>query len=124
MSEVQIVPFRREHREQLTDLVNAHIGAVVPGWAISTANLLNHLERDPDQYVVGPWVRERLTLVAMERERVVAAALLRRYHEEDRTTVDYRNAGEIAWIVCWPEHLPAGGALARAMRCPNSTPGA
>ena len=79
MPEIEIVPFRREHREQLTDLVNAHIEAIVPGWAVSTSTLLNHLERDPDEYVVGPWVRERRTLVALERDRVVAATLLRRY---------------------------------------------
>jgi GNAT superfamily N-acetyltransferase len=114
VSTIEIVGFRREHREQLTDLVNAHIAAVVPGWAVSTATVLSHLERDPGEYVVGPWVRERKTLVATERDRVVAAALLRRYGDDERMTTEFRNAGEIAWLVCWPEHLAAGVALADA----------
>ena len=35
MSEVQVRPFRRADREQLTALVNAHIQAVVPGVSVS-----------------------------------------------------------------------------------------
>jgi hypothetical protein len=31
MPPVAVRPFRREDREQLTHLVNAHIGAVLPG---------------------------------------------------------------------------------------------
>jgi len=31
MSDVQVRPFRRGDRDQLTMLVNAHAGAVVPG---------------------------------------------------------------------------------------------
>lgn len=37
---VQIRPFRRNDRDQLTDLVNAHAAAVVPGMGTSVAALL------------------------------------------------------------------------------------
>ena len=110
----QVRPFSRADRDQLTALVNAHIATVVPGWAVSTAALLAHLDRDPGQYVTDPWVEERCTLVAVERDQVVAAAHLRRYGADERVGGDYRDAGEIAWLVCWPHWSIAGGRLAAA----------
>lgn len=59
----------RPDREQLARLVNAHIGAVVPGWTVPTSTLLAQLEREPQEYVVDPWVTERATFVAIERDR-------------------------------------------------------
>ena len=35
MISAQVRPFRRSDRDQLTDLVNAHASAVVPGMAVS-----------------------------------------------------------------------------------------
>ena len=110
----EIRPFNRADRDQLTELVNAHIAAVVPGWGVSTAALLARLEREPNQYVVDPWVIERLTLVAYKRDRLVAAAHLKRYGTDERVMPDYCDAGEISWLVCWPHKIDAGHELARA----------
>lgn len=114
MPEPVVRPFRRTDREQLTALVNAHISTVVPGWAVSTAALLAQVERDPAQYVTDPWVRERCTLVADVGDRVVAAAHLRRYRADGDVGGDWRGAGEIAWLVCWPAHELAGARLVAA----------
>ncbi len=120
MPDPVVRPFRRTDREQLTGLVNAHIAAVVPGWAVPTAVLLAQIERDPGQYVTDPWVDERATLVAEVSGRLVAAAHLRRYREDVDVAPDWRGAGEIAWLVCWPAHSAAGDVLTaacvRAMR--------
>lgn len=108
---VEVRPFARSDRDQLADLVNAHIGAVVPGWAVPVASLLSQLEREPGEYVVDPWVNQRSTLVAIERDRLVAAAHLKRYAADDRVGDAYRGAGEIAWLVFWPDHPDAGRAV-------------
>lgn len=110
----EIRPFHRADRDQLTALVNVHIAAVVPGWAVSTATLLSSLEHDPSQYVVDPWVASRLTFVAVDDERIVAAAHLKTYAADARVSDDYSGAGEIAWLVCWPRHVAAGCVLADA----------
>lgn len=114
MPDALVRPFRRADREQLTSLVNAHISSVVPGWAVSAAVLLAQIERDPAQYVTEPWVDDRATLVAEVAGRLVAAAHLRRYRGGGDVARDWRGAGEIAWLVCWPAHEPAGDALAAA----------
>ncbi len=111
---MEIRAFHRRDRDQLTELVNAHIGAVVPGWAVSVSALLAQLEREPAQYVVDPWVVERTALVALERDRVVAGAYLKRYASDSRVTPDYDGAGEIAWLVCLPTKMDAGAGLAAA----------
>lgn len=65
-------------------------------------------------------VIERATLVAVQRERIVAAAHLLRYGTSDEVGETYRDAGEIRWLLCWPEasYWPdatrAGDALAVA----------
>lgn len=107
MSSIQVRPFRRRDREQLTDLVNAHAAAVVPGPGVSVSALLSHLERQPGEAIVDPWVSERLTLVAEQLDRVVAAAHLLRYFADERAGQAYRGTGEIHWLVFWPE-APAG----------------
>ena len=114
MPESVVRPFRRADRDQLTGLVNAHISTVVPGWAVSTAVLLAQIERDPAQYVTDPWVDDRATLVAEVAGRLVAAAHLRRYRSDADVAPDWRGAGEIAWLVCWLAHEPAGADLAAA----------
>jgi GNAT superfamily N-acetyltransferase len=100
---VQIRPFRRGDRDQLADLVNAHAGAVVPGMGTSVAALLASLERDPGEPVTDPWVGERATLVAEQQHRVVAAAHLLRYLGDERAGEPFRGAGEIKWLVFWPQ---------------------
>ena len=64
MSDVQVRPFRRADRDQLTRLVNAHAEAVVPGMSVSVNTVLSSLERQPGEFIVDPWVSERVTLVA------------------------------------------------------------
>ena len=112
---VEVRPFARQDREQVTALVNAHVGAVVPGVSVSVNAVMSQLEREPGEYIVDPWVAERTTLVAVERERVVAAAHLRRYADDDRVSESFRGAGEIYWLQCWRNATGAGNELAQ--RC-------
>ena len=104
-------PFQRGDRERVTALVNAHIDAVLPGVSVSVNAVMSQLEREPGEYIVDPWVHERATLVAIERERVVAAAHLLRYASEERVSESYRNLGEIRWLVFEPDNARAGDAL-------------
>ncbi|MFJ3309873.1 N-acetyltransferase [Streptomyces sp. NPDC086549] len=100
MTEVR--PFRRDDRDQLTDLVNAHVAAVVPGVSVSVNTVLSSLERQPDEFVTDPWVSERITLVAEQRRHVVAAAHLLRYRPDAEVGPHYRDAGEIGWFLWHP----------------------
>ena len=106
--------FTRADRDQLTELVNSHVAAVVPGWSLPVSALLAQLEREPAEYVVDPWVVDRMTLVAVVRDRVVAAAHLRRYGTDARVMPDFHDAGEIKWLVAWPHRIEAAHALAQA----------
>jgi GNAT superfamily N-acetyltransferase len=108
---VQIRPFRRSDREQLAALVNAHVAAVVPGVSVSVNALMNQLEREPGEAIVDPWVVERQTLVAIEREAVVAGAHLLRYGSDEHVGESYRGLAEIRWLVCRPDAFPAGADL-------------
>jgi GNAT superfamily N-acetyltransferase len=103
MPSVQVRPFHRADRQQLTALVNAHVQAVVPGVSVSVNTVMSQLERDPGEFIVDPWVAERATLVAQQRGRVVAAAHLLRYGQGEDVGDSYREAGEIAWLLYWPQ---------------------
>jgi GNAT superfamily N-acetyltransferase len=103
MPSVEVRPFRRGDRDQLTALVNAHVQAVVPGVSVSVNTVLSQLERDPGEFIVDPWVAERATLVADQRGRVVAAAHLLRYGQSEQVGESLREAGEISWLLYWPE---------------------
>jgi GNAT superfamily N-acetyltransferase len=111
---IEIRPFRRSDRDQLTDLVNAHIEAVLPGVSVSPNAVLSQLEREPDEIVVDPWVVTRHTLVAIQRDRLVAAAHLRTFADEERVAPDHRGAGEFLWLLSWPDSADAADALAAA----------
>jgi GNAT superfamily N-acetyltransferase len=100
---VEVREFRRDDREQLAALVNAHIAAVVPGMSVSVNRLLSQLEREPDEFIVDPWVVERVTIVAVQRQRVAAAAHLHRYGSDALVGEAYRGAAGIRWFVSWPE---------------------
>jgi len=108
---VEIRPFARGDREQLTRLASAHLAAAIPGGSIPASTMLSQLEHPLGEYVIGPWVTDLATLVAVERGRIVAAAHLRRYVDDERASPSYRNTGEIVWLLCWPEHLDAGRAV-------------
>ena len=107
MSDVQVRPFRRADRDQLTQLVNAHAEAVVPGMSVSVNTVLSSLERQPGEFIEDPWVCERVTLVAEQRSRVAAAAHLLRYFPDERAGEFARDSGEIRWLLYWPL-APAG----------------
>jgi GNAT superfamily N-acetyltransferase len=100
---MQIRPFARSDRDQLTALVNAHLAAVLPGAALSVQSLLSHLESEPGEFIVDRWVAERHTLVADQDDRIVAAAHLRRYADRPEVGQVYAGAGEIAWFCCYPD---------------------
>jgi GNAT superfamily N-acetyltransferase len=103
MSSVEVRPFRRSDRDQLTDLVNGHAAAVVPGAGVSVAVMLSHLEREPGEFIADPWVAERVTVVAEQNSRLTAAAHLLRYRDQDDVGPAYRGTGEIRWLLFWPE---------------------
>jgi GNAT superfamily N-acetyltransferase len=103
MSSIEVRSFRREDREQLTALVNAHTAAVVPGISVAVNTVLSQLEREPGEFIVDPWVDERMTLVAEQRGRIVAAAHLLRYAGDESVGESYRGAGELRWFLFWPE---------------------
>jgi len=121
MSAIEVRPFRRSHRDQLAQLVNAHAAAVIPGMGASVSAVLSALERQPGEFIEDPWVSERVTLVAEQASRVAAAAHLLRYFPDQRTGLAARDVGEIRWLVfwpqapagnpCWPDALPAAEAL-------------
>jgi GNAT superfamily N-acetyltransferase len=100
---IEVRRFHRRDREQLTHLVNGHAAAVVPSAGVSVATVLGQLEREPGEFIVDPWVSERVTLVAEQRDRIAAAAHLLRYAPEDRVSPSYRGTGEIRWLLFWPE---------------------
>lgn len=100
---VNIRLFQRSDREQLTALVNAHAAAVVPGLAASVNAVMSQLEGEPGEFIIDPWVSDRVTLVAEQRGRVVAAAYLLRYADDGRVSDSYRDAGSIRWFLYWPE---------------------
>jgi hypothetical protein len=107
MSSVEVRPFRRSDREQLTQLVNTHAAAVVPGMGVSVSTVLSALERQPGEFIEDPWVSERVTLVAEQQDRIAAAAHLLRYFSDERAGKAARDVGEIHWLLFWPE-APAG----------------
>jgi GNAT superfamily N-acetyltransferase len=107
MPSVVVRPFRRSDRDQLTQLVNTHAGAVVPGMSVSVSTVLAALERQPGEFIEDPWVSERVTLVAEQQDRIAAAAHLLRYFPDERAGTAVRDTGEIHWLLFWPES-PAG----------------
>jgi hypothetical protein len=106
--------FERADRDQLTELVNAHVAAVLPGVGLSVNTVLSQLEREPLETIVDPWVSERQCLVAISEGALVAAALLHRFRGDDDVREHYRLAGEIHWLVCRRADVEAGTALVDA----------
>ena len=70
MSPIQVRPFRRSDRDQLTQLVNAHAEAVVPGLSVSVNAVLASLERQPGEFIEDPSVAKQVTLVAEQQNQV------------------------------------------------------
>lgn len=112
---MRVLPYGRTHLPSLLELVNLHLNAVVPGWALTEAFLAEHLERNAGEYVTDPWVLNRTTLCALEGHRVLAAAHLLRYGDHPGVREDLRDVGEISWLVFLPDREDAAaGVLSRA----------
>ncbi len=113
---MQIQPFDGTLLPSLQQLVNLHLTAALPGWALSETAIARHLVRDDHQPLTDPWVDERATLCATARERVLAAAHLLRYGDRPEVGDFYRGVGTIAWVVGRPEWGDATAAVLVAAR--------
>ena len=100
-----------EHLLGLCALLNSHVAAIVPGWAVTPDFLHERLGDNPDQPVLNPWVIERATFCAVERGTVVAAVHLPRYGKGPEVSTDYHDIAEIAWSIHSPDHHAAGVAV-------------
>ncbi len=116
----QVVPFDPSHLPQVQDLVNAHLGLLVPGWALTEDFIASHLERNPGQAITDPWVTERTTMCALAGERIVAAAHLL-YYGGPAVGPAYAQTGEIAWFLAWADASEAADALLAAARTQMQT---
>lgn len=93
---------RREDRDHITDLVNTHISAVIPGARVSVNTVLSSLDRQPDEHMLDPWIDERNTIVVEAHDRVVGAAHLQRFSTGRHVSPDYQGAGVIQWFITIP----------------------
>lgn len=110
-----ILPFHPSHCFQVRELVNAHLGAVIPGWALPDAAILDRLSSDPGEYIVDPWVTERVTLCALDRQRVVAIAHILRFGDGPEVSAYYKGAAELGWFLFWPDGADAASAILEAV---------
>lgn len=106
--------FEREQLPRLLELINLHLSAVMPGWALTGEFLEEHLERDSTEPVTDPWVVERTTLCVLEQERMRAAAHLLRYGDTEEVGEALRGVGEINWLLTEPGHSQAAQAVLAA----------
>ena len=104
---VQIAPLDRSHLPQVLALVNSHLSTAIPGWSLTADYFWERLKSEPQEYITDPWVVERKSIVGIVRDRVCAAAHLRRYGDDTR----WKGVGEIAWILFWPGEREAGAAV-------------
>ena len=104
---VQITPLDRSHLPQVLALVNSHLSTAIPGWSLTADYFWERLKSEPQEYITDPWVVERKSIVGIVRDRVCAAAHLRRYGDDTR----WKGVGEIAWILFWPGEREAGAAV-------------
>ena len=104
---VQIAPLDRSHLPQVLALVNSHLSTAIPGWSLTPDYFWERLKSEPQEYITDPWVVERKSVVGIVRDRVCAAAHLRRYGDDTR----YKGVGDIDWILFWPGEREAGAAV-------------
>jgi GNAT superfamily N-acetyltransferase len=115
-SMVFIETLRDMHLEQVQTLINMHLSTMVPGWALPEPFIASRLLRNPWQYILDPWVRERVTLCALQGQRVVAAAHLLHYGNGPEVSQWYQNVGDLAWFLVLPNADEAAEALLSATR--------
>jgi hypothetical protein len=109
------------HLPQLLELVNVHLGAVVPGWALTGGFLAETLQRNFAEYITDPWVAERATLCAVEGHRVLAAAHLLRYGSGPELSDSYRGRAEVDWFLGLPGRDDAASAAPATTSQPGRT---
>lgn len=108
LTTMEIRPFVAERDlDQLTYLINGHIGVLIPGWALPAEFIAQRLQRDPAEYVTDRWLDERTTLVGYSNGRLCAAIHLERYSPESPAGATWY----IKWFVFWPDHQDLGLAL-------------
>jgi ribosomal protein S18 acetylase RimI-like enzyme len=111
---ISIELLRPEHLPQVRTLINAHLGALVPGWAISETLIASQIQRNPGEHIVDPWVIARTTVCALERQRVVAVAHLLCYGAGLEVSQAYHGIGNIDWFFVWPGTDAAAAAVLAA----------
>ena len=94
----------------------------MPGVSVSVNMVMSQLERDPGEFIVDPWVTDRVTLVAGQRRRVVATAHLLRYGGGEEVGDCYRDAGEINWLLHWSARRPTGCDWRGSSGCSTTPP--
>src|SRR5712691_3200269 len=107
----RVAPLDPTHLPQLRQVLNAHLGLLAPGWALTEDFIASHLQRNPGQAITDPWVSERTTLCALEGERLVVAAHLLRYGVDSAVGPAYAGTGEIAWFLAWADVGAAAATL-------------
>ena len=112
----QVAPLDPTHLPQVRDLINAHLGLLVPGWALTETFIASHLQRNPGEAITDPWVRGRTTLCALQGPRLVAAAHLLRYGSGPEVGPAYAGTGEIAWFLAWADAPAAAASLLATAR--------
>ncbi len=113
---LNIVDFAPVYLEDLQTLINAHLDWLYSGWALTAEFIASRLLSCPEQPILDPWVAERQTLCALDHGRLVAAAHLLRYADDVTVGHDFRNAGDVAWFLAWPDAEEAGRELLAAVR--------
>ena len=106
--------FHEDDLPQLTLLINLHISMIIPEWGLPSAYIRSHLDAHPEQYVIDPWVIERKTLLAFDGEKLVAAGHLLRYGIDEKVSDNYKNTGDIAWFVAYPDAMSEARDLLEA----------
>lgn len=110
---VRVQPFEPAYLPGLRTLVNNHLQAVVPGWALTDGTLSARLSRNPGEFVTDPWVAERATMLVAEGWEVLATAHLLRYGDGEEVGRHFRGVGEIAWLLCVPGYPEAASTVLR-----------
>ncbi len=113
---MRVQPFERSYLPQLLELVNVHLAAIVPGWAVTGASLAETMQRDDTEPITDPWVVDRATLCAVEGRRVLAAVHLLRYGAGSEVSAHYRATAEIDWFVSTPGREDAAASALSAAR--------
>lgn len=113
---MRVVSFEHDHLPQLLELVNLHLSAVVPGWALTADFLFEHLKRDHTEPITDPWAVGRTTLCVVDKGRVISAAHLLRYGDGEEVGEALRGAGEINWALARPRHPEAAETVLAAAR--------